>query len=173
MGNLTFELVPSQTASGPQAIARIQAVNAEFRGAIKSLIEDAVAEGVRVARESAPRGEMFRHHGPTIADSIMAEPVRYHPGGAGGGGYYEASFSASSLIAPHLKFVFEGTGERGERPTGLIRPSQGNVMAIQKEGEGVHFRAWARGQFPQQRWWEDAEAHADEVLAAGVRSLGI
>lgn len=173
MGNLSFQVVPERNADGPRAIARIQATGAEFRGAIKELIEEAVAEGVRYAKTHAPRGDSF-HHQNRIEDAITADPIRYHPGGAGGGGYYEASFSASSEIAPHLEFVFEGTGERGKDPH-LIRPSQGNlhkVMAIEKNGEPVSFVRWTRGQYPQQLWWEDAEAHTDAVLSEGVRNIG-
>jgi hypothetical protein len=172
MGNLVFEVVPDRTNDGPRAIARIQAVGAEFRGAIKALIEEAVSEGVRVAKAEAPSGRDSRHE-IRIVDAITSTPVVYHPGGAGGGGFYEATIEASALVAPHLRWVFEGTGLHDPQGAHLIRPSHGNVMGIQKEGEPTSYVRWTRGQARQQRWWEEAEQATDTVLAAGVRSLGL
>lgn len=174
MGNLDFYVTPSQPDSVPQLTARIKAVSSELRDEVRAILKEAVAEGARVARIEAPRGNPGEgQRGRRISDSIVTGPIRYHPGGGGGGGYYEMSLEASSEIAPHLPFVFEGTGERGEFPTGKILPAKGNVMVIEKQGEGASFVRWTRGQMPQQKWWQDAHAAVEERLDFGFRSMQI
>lgn len=168
----------SYAVSGPDSIpvttARIRAVGAELRGLTTELLKHALEEGQRVAIREAPRAALFQgHEGQRISNSIHVSTIVYRPGGAGGGGFYEASLHADGDEAPHLLWVFQGTGERGIEPTGKIGPAHGNVMEIQKEGEEVRFRTFQRGQHPQQRWWEEARLRVEEVLETGVREIEI
>lgn len=170
MGNLVWSVIPESHYDGPRAIVKIKAVNEELQGKIKGLIEEAVAEGVIRARREAPRGP--RHSGPRIMDSVFAEPIRYHPGGAGGGGFFEGSFKASSEITPHLAWVFRGTGEHGPRAQ-LITPRYKKAMMTEWWGDGKTFFKSSKGQFPQQRWWTDAEERATRVLSTSIRHLDL
>lgn len=166
---MRFEIKQGHSTSGPELTARLQAVGAEFRGMIKTILEEAAEEGRRVAQAGAPRSGILRHNdGARISDSIQVTPVRFAAGGAGGGGFYEVSLSASTLIAPQLRYVLEGTANRG---AGKIYPARGNVLAIDKGGEGVHFRRWVHGQAPQTRWWEDAQDAVSASVEAGIESM--
>lgn len=146
-----------ETRGFTEISARLEAVNREFRGLIKDMIKNAQEEGKRVAIREAPRGPILRRNEHSrISDAIVSEPIVYRPGGAGGGGDYEGSIRAEARIAPHLGFVYEGTGNKTGH--GLeIRGNLGSIMVLQKGGEEVKFRRAVSGQRPQQRWWLDAE----------------
>lgn len=108
----------------------------------------------------------------TIAGSIRKLETAYRPGGAGGGGFFEVRVGPGEDAPEHLRWVMGGTGEYG--PLGrVIRGHNGGVLAIQKRGEGVRFRQFARGQRPQRQWYDDAVDVADQIVAEGIRSLRI
>lgn len=163
-----YEITPDRPDAIPQATARIQAVGKELRDEIRALIAEAVDEGRRVAEQEAPRGEERFHEGGRIRDAIRVSEVRYAPGGAGGGGFYEADLYASSDIAPQVRFVMEGTADEGR---GLITPAHGNVFPIEKEGEGIRYRSWVHGQRPQTAWWDHAREATRHYIEAGLDSI--
>lgn len=170
--NLHFEITPEHPGEIPEVTARIQAVDKELRGFIREAIESALEAGRTIAEATAPRGEprKFRE-GVSIRDAIRISETVYAPGGAGGGGFYEGTLYVDSALAPQIEFVMEGTADEGR---GLIRPSQGNlhgVLAIEKEGEGVHFRRWVHGQAPQTAWWDTAHEEVEHVLQAEIDSI--
>jgi hypothetical protein len=145
---------------------RIRATRDEFRDATRAIMEDAIAHGAATARALAPRGPIRAGNvGRRIVDSIQEEiSPRPTPGGAGGGAYWEGSFHASAMISPHLRFVMEGT-------RGVIRPARGNVLALQKEGEEVHFRRWVSGQSPQASWWDAAQEETNRYVSDHVDAI--
>lgn len=171
--NLDFNIREAGGSGGRTAVVGMRAVQKDLQEFIKGLVERAAKEGQRVAEAEAPRGKSEPRDGRRIVDSIKVGHVHYSPGGLGGGGSYEVELYADGAIAPHLRYVYEGTANEG---TGFIRPAKGNiagVLAIEKEGEGVHFRRWARGQKPQREWWRQGQRAAEEVIAEGIRTLRI
>lgn len=172
MGNLVWSVVPDHTNSGPRAILKIKAVNEEIQSKIKSLIEEAVEEGVIRAKREAPKGK-GHHFGARIEDSIYAEPIRYHPGGAGGGGFFEGSFRASNEIAPHLEWVYLGTGLRNILHPHRIYPLPPRRVMMSEYWGGREYFTSSQGQFPQQRWWADAEERAERKLSTSIRHLDL
>lgn len=166
---MRFEIEPEYPGQIAEVSARIQAAGREFRDQIKAVLEEAAETGRKVAEAGAPRDLTFKNNGRRISDSILVDNVRYAPGGSGGGGNYEIRLYASGAIAPHLRYVFEGTGGRDRK----IYPAHGNVLAIQKEGEEVSFRRWTHGQDPQTAWWEDAHYAMEDAITAGVQRMNV
>lgn len=178
MPNIDFDIVESPG----ETEVRVQAVRTEFANEVRTIVSEAVRRGAERARELAPRSDLFRNEGRRISDSIHYELPGYLPGGAGGGGEYEARFFASSDIAPHLKYVMEGTANDG---AGHIFPAGGNlatasrghhftmsgVLAIEKEGEGVSFVRWVRGQRANSLWWEFATGVAERYVEERVHDI--
>jgi hypothetical protein len=137
---------------------RLRAINKEYRDQIISAVEKASQEAGAYMASHVPQhsGKLFR--------AINVEPVRYHPGGAGGGGFYEANVGVDETQAPHAIFVIEGTGiYHREGSRGNIRPASGNVMAFVDAGKEV-FAAYTKGQEPQSAWFEVAQEVADAVI---------
>lgn len=167
---MRYEIEPEYPGQVPELIARIQATGAEARGFIKELLQESAELGRRVAESQAPRGNLFDHHGGGISDSIQISSIRYAPGGAGGGGFYEIDLYADSAIAPHLKYVFEGTADEG---VGKIYPARGNVFTFQKDGEERKFRPWIHGQRPQTAWWEHAHDAVDANISSGIQGMNL
>ena len=166
---MEFEIKPEHPGQIPEVTARIRSLGPELRGMIKDVLREAAEEGRKVAEARAPRGQDdWKNYGRRISDSIQVSEVRFAPGGAGGGGFYQITLYASSDIAPHLPFVFEGTADEG---AGKIYPSKGNVLALDKGGEGVHFRSWVHGQAPQTEWWEDAHVAVEQSINTNVRGM--
>jgi hypothetical protein len=165
MPNLDFKV----TRSPAEVEVRIKAMRTKIAGEISDIVAEAARLGADEARALAPRSGIFRNEGRRISDSIQYEDSRFSAGGAGGGGSYRARFYASSTIAPQLSYVLEGTGGQGN----IIRPTRGNVLALQKEGEGVHFRRWVHGQDPQTAWWEAAHEVAERFVAERIHDISI
>lgn len=159
---MNFEIIPSRPDSIAELTVRMRALGGELRGQTRGVIAEALRIGQLTAEREAPRGPILeRNDGRKIADSINVDDANYSPGGSGGGGFYEGRLYADSTIAPHLQYVMEGTADQGR---GLIRPSRGNVLVFQKEGETVRFRPWVHGQRANTRWWDDAHAAVLESL---------
>lgn len=168
---MEFEIRPEYPGQIPEVEARIQATGAEFRGMIKEVLREAAETGRKVAEAGAPRGPILeRNDGGRISDSIQISDVNYRPGGAGGGGFYTIRLFASSAIAPHLKYVFEGTADQG---AAKIYPARGNVLVLDKGGEGRKFVKWVHGQRAQTGWWEDAHIAVEGEIEAGVRGMNL
>jgi hypothetical protein len=163
------ENVPGRT--GRETVVKIRAVNEEIRSSIIETITEAVAEGESVAKAKVPHGRGGGRGHVRLSNAIKAGPVRYHPGGAGGGGFYEASLEVDASIAPQARWVMEGTGEYADLPFGRIYPARGNVMVIMKQGESPSFVRWSRGQRPNTLWWEDANRRMEDSVARGIRNI--
>jgi hypothetical protein len=135
----------------------------EFREEIREAVEDAVeAAGTYMALHVPYHsGKMYR--------AINVSKPKFHAGGAGGGGFYEAHAGLDETIAPHAEHVIEGTGLFNRTtPTNGIYPATGNVFAFEKNGEGTVYAAWTKGQEPQRAWFEDAQDIARDVIARKV-----
>jgi hypothetical protein len=125
-------------------------------------------------RFAAQLSEGLLKSGNTIARSIRKAETVFHAGGAGGGGFYEVRVGPGRDAPEHLTYVMEGTGLYGSLGTVIrARMSGGHrgVLAIQKRGEGVRFRTFARGQRPQRQWYDDAVQVADQFVEEGLRSI--
>lgn len=135
----------------------------EFRDDIIDTMESAAQ------RAGSYMGSHVPYHSGKLYQAINVGPVQYRPGGAGGGGSYEVHVGVDRTQAPHAEFVIEGTGIfNREHPTNGIFPSQGNVFAFEKNGEGTVFTAWTRGQEPQREWFEDAQDLARTIIARKI-----
>jgi hypothetical protein len=171
MPNLTYTIRKAGPPhDGPTAIVGIHTFTKELREALKGVLEDALSQGHHTAVALAPRGKEDKNRGRRISDAIRTEDRPYHPGGHGGGGYYEAALIADANISPQVRYVFEGTAEEGR---GNIYPAHGNVLRIEKEGEGVKFRPSVRGQKPQTEWWEAAQREMENFIQDRIRTLGL
>lgn len=130
-------------------------------------IIDAVNEAAKKAGTHMALHVPF--HSGKMYRAINVGKAKFHPGGAGGGGTYEAHAGVDEAIAPHTRYVIEGTGiYNREAPTNGIYPATGNVFAFQKNGEETVFAAWTRGQMPQREWFEDAQEIARNEIARKV-----
>ena len=135
---------------------------------VRDMIHESVRRGAATARRLAPRGPILeRNDGRTIRDSVQEEYDPFAPGGRGGGGAYEARFYASGNIAPHLRYVLEGT--KDVEP--ITSTTKGNVMAMQKGGEKPVFRYEVSGQEANPYWWEAAREEAEIYLNQRIASL--
>lgn len=169
---LNWSIEPAEYNSAHRVAVKIKATGERLRAQTQELVQDAVLEGLRIAKRDAPRGKTYEKRGNIrLVDGITATPVTYHPGGTGGGGYWEAHLVADSTVAPQLKWVMEGTGIRADPPRGRITPATGNVMVVQKLGEGPHFIRSAKGQRPQTEWWTRAHARMESVVEDGVNTI--
>jgi hypothetical protein len=135
---------------------RLRAINKDYRDQIIGAVEKASVEAGTYMAAHVPfhSGKLFR--------AIEVGPVKYHAGGAGGGGFYEARVGVNEDLAPHAIWVIEGTGIHGEG-RGNIQPANGNVMVFTSRGEKV-FAASTEGQEPQSAWFEVAQEVADAVI---------
>lgn len=168
--NLQFTINDEGGRGGRTAILGIRAAETEIHDFVLDLIQEAVEEGERVAKALAPRSNEERNRGRHIADAIRIEGREYRAGGQGGGGTQQVSLVADGEIAPQLVYVYEGTADEG---TGHIYPARGNVLRLEKNGEGPRFRPRVRGQKPQRDWWEAAQDAMDSYIKQRVRESGI
>jgi len=123
-------------------------------------------------------------HVPTYDTYLMNHIDRdgpvWMPGGAGGGGTWQAVVGIKEGRSRHPLYVEQGTGIYAGK--GLIWASgvkgltgrYQKVMTFQKHGEPRKFRSWTRGQPPQQYFygtWRALNAFAMAKMAAR-RALG-
>lgn len=146
---------------------RIQAGGARLRREIMDILDEASQEALDRMQLRVPRGRNPDGH-RTIASSLRRTPVRYQPGGFGGGGFYEVEVGPEDPPA-HLDYILDGTDDvdlwRGHGNFG--------VMAIQKLGEPVRFRTSRKGQEPQTEWIIEAQQVANSLIAQRVARLSI
>lgn len=140
-------------------------VEANAKEQTRHIIEHSARSAEAVMLAKVPRSNSGNRD--TIAASIRSVS-EYHPGGAGGGGFYEARVGPGEDAPGHLRYVMEGTGLFGSGS--LIRSASGGVLAIEKRGEGVHFRTFSRGQRAQTQWYDDAIQAAELSMETGVRT---
>ena len=134
----------------------------EYRDEIRETLEEAAEKAGLYMTTHVPydRGQLF--------SAIEVSPIRYAPGGSGGGGYYEIEVGVDESTAPHAEWVLEGTGLfNRENPTNGIFPD-GNALRWHGQ-EGKIFAAWTKGQKPQREWFEGAIRLADAIVDRKVR----
>lgn len=174
-GNFGNFLDMDYEGDSPMAVAIKVKGRAEYMGhAVKNLAEDAARRGAEVMRTEAPRGETGQ-----LANRIDFSDADWHPGGAGGGGFWEAVAGVIDTGDDYPLYVFHGTNEEGrslwtalERAgvgnlgqgiAGVIRPAEGNVFPIHTAG-GLIYRMWQRGQEPQQDWVLHAQEETNRFI---------
>lgn len=126
---------------------------------------DAAANQMTLHWEAAP------HHGTreeSIASSIGTTPPVFHPGGAGGGGYWEVHAGPGPDRPEHFEYVWRGTGIYG--PTHMpYRSGTGQAMPVPGYGRG--FAQHVAGQPPQQEWFAEAQRTAEAFVAEGIQRI--
>lgn len=131
---------------------------------IEHLIKEAAAIGNEGLKAKVPRSG--RHDHPTISAAVRGK-AEFKPGGAGGGGYWEARVGIDEERAPsHLKYVLEGTGRHGPFGTRIDAGSH-HPFTIMKEG-ALNFRMWSGGQRPNRRWLTVAQGAARAHIIDGL-----
>lgn len=143
--------------------AKLTLAEQRLRRSLRGMIAGVANYGVYWMRLYVPKGETRR-----ILQATDASSATWRPGGAGGGGQWEAVVGVKRT-APHAAFVASGTGIYAGR--GLIRPRHGggpggfafisttgfgsgkgrrnNVLTFQKKGEPRRFVAFVTGQRAQ------------------------
>lgn len=152
---------------------REEGIDAAIRfRAVKDFKDDIIATMERAAHEA---GTYMATHAPyhsgALYRSINVGPIVYRPGGAGGGGFYEIEVGVNEEMAPHARYVIEGTGIYGESPTNGIFPTNRKFMAFDKMGEETVFTRWTRGQRPQREWFEDAQELAQNIISRAIHGI--
>lgn len=166
---------------------RMRAVSGDYRESVRRAVDAAVRAAGQHMTEHAPQGETGR-----LRQAVTVTDAKFEPGGAGGGGSYSAHAGVASHVAPHAKWVIEGTGEHG--PFGVpIRADQfgdaplqkqrykkvikgervriNRVFAFEKAGEGTVFATTTKGQKAQTEWFVEAQRKATRVLARRLREV--
>lgn len=137
-------------------LLRIRAVQGE-KDSLRRVLDNAAEHAFRHMRMHVPIGETAQ-----LEFSIRKGPVKWHPGGAGGGGYHEVEVGPGERAPEHLDFVFGGTSDLFNTP-----------MRIQKQGEPAHWIMHRRGQQPQTEWVTDAQDEAREWIRRGISELDL
>jgi hypothetical protein len=135
----------------------IRAVEGELGRELRRLLDEAAERAYRTMRTKVPIGETAQ-----LEFSIRKGPLTFHPGGAGGGGFYEIEVGPGENAPEHLDFVFGGTSD-------LF----GKAMRIQKHGEPAHWIERRRGQPPQTEWVTDAQEEAREWIRRGLNEMDL
>jgi hypothetical protein len=150
---------------------RFRAVR-DYREEILDAMNNAAEDAVAYAQFNIPyrSGEASRAIGKT--------PVKYLPGGVGGGGTYEVLVGVDRDKAPHVRFLLYGSGIYSQDgpggnvnidPGNVITGGRGNVMVFTTDiGEKV-FTMWTRGQRPRDAWWIGAIEIADSIIREKIR----
>ncbi len=153
-----------------KAVARLRGMGKPDQ--MRKLVEDAAKAAASKMYVEAPVGKTGG-----LKRRIDWSHAFFHPGGAGGGGYWEAHAGVTAGD-PYPTHVFHGTGIYG--PTGeRIKPATGNVMVLyglEKSREfdfsknnvvlgkpriGPIYTRSIKGQRPQQHWVEAGQDTAD------------
>jgi hypothetical protein len=146
-----------------EAVLRFRAI-AGLKDQVRDALQLAADVGADYMKTHVPfyEGAMYR----AIFSMVGTD---YLPGGAGGGGYYEARFGLDATQAPHAEHVIEGTGIFGPRRN-IIRTTNDGPMRFEARGNIV-FAQSTIGQPPQTEWFEDAIELALQVLEAELYGI--
>jgi len=131
---------------------------------IKQTLVRAALRAEKILEAEVPHGETH-----ALANSIRMSPLKYSPGGAGGGGFWEIEVSVGEGV-PYVQNVVEGTGIFGPRAFPIYPKNPKGVMAFSKNGEFV-FTKWVRGQEPDDLWIVHAQDAAQEEVDEGLRRI--
>lgn len=158
-----------ETKGDTDLLVRLRGVREVLDYQIRAIVEHAAevaADQMTRHWEDAPhRGG---HEGQTIAESIRVTPAVFHPGGAGGGGYWEVSAGPGPDKPEHFEYVWRGTGVFG--PSHMpYKSSGGGPMPVPGYGRG--FAQKVAGQHPQQEWFAEAQRTAERAVAEGIQGI--
>lgn len=158
---------------------KIRGLGERLKKDIVEAISEAANEAETLLKEGAPVGETGR-----LKQSVHNGGVSFHPGGLGGGGFYEVDVSVGEGV-PYLRHVVEGTGIHAGR--GNITPNTASMMhwegakiwgnpLIAKKGISAknaksHWAKETSGQKGQDEWIIAANAKANEVMERKVREI--
>lgn len=188
---MQFSVENIEAVERVQADIRLRAVPG-FREEVRDAVNSAVGAAWLHAFEHVPVKT-----GNTRAAIHMTPAPKYRPGGAGGGGSWEASVGVDTTLAPQAAWLLSGTGIYGPEdrtikprlraPAGSIFPSmregreilrrssrgKGGVLTFQKVGEERRFRPEVTGQEAQTEWWFGALDVARAVLNERIHSFDL
>jgi hypothetical protein len=151
-----------------EMVLRIQALKG-FRDKVKELLDLAANDAGSYMKTHVPF-----HSGAVYRAIFVHTQSTYRPGGAGGGGSYEAVVGIDTVEAPHAETLLTGSGIfNTDEPKNGIYPAQGNVMVFRGAAGEKVFTAWTRGQEPQRAWYDDALELAARTIQAGIFGLDI
>lgn len=85
-------------------LIRVRAIEEKMQEDMKVAITEGSETAYRIMLNRVPRGETGK-----LAGSIQQLPIRYSPGGPGGGGFWESEIIAGEGV-PYANIVLEGSG---------------------------------------------------------------
>lgn len=158
-------------------MVRIKAI-AGLKDDIKWIATEAAKVGADVMRAGAPRKS------GQLAARIDWTEARFHLGGAGGGGFWEANAGVRSEPGNNYPtHVFTGTGIYGPYGTPVV-PATGNILVLNdyksrdmvsgvagKARPGPIYTRHVKGQRPQTEWVHDANDAAAHFVAVRLSSI--
>lgn len=151
-GNFSIEV----EESGPGISVELPGIAARQVAHMRDVAEGAAKVGAAWMRWMAPK------RSSDLANAVTSTDAVWHPGGLGGGGYWEAETYISEEEEDKARWVFEGTGifKDGATDADRIYPSTGNILAFMHNGHMVFARS-VKGQEPQTEWVTGAQEAAD------------
>jgi len=156
----------SEVKGDQEALIRMRGIREVLDHQIRDIVQQA---GEAAADEMVSYWAATPHHNSdenSIAASIrVTEPI-FHPGGAGGGGYWEVTAGPGPDRPEHFEYVWHGTGIHGptHMPYGSRKP-----MPIMEPGRPFSYKV--AGQRPQQAWFEVASRIAAAHVAEGIQRI--
>lgn len=102
-------------------LIRVRAIEAEMQEDMKEAIVEGSETAYKIMLNEVPRGETGK-----LAGSIQQLPLRYSPGGAGGGGFWESEVIVGEDV-PYANVVLEGSGVFYLGAPHPITASNGNI----------------------------------------------
>lgn len=166
-----FEIVVEEHGT----IAKVKGTTDRLVEQSKRIVEDAAEASSRTMFYFAPssgRGANPNQGTETLKSRISWSRARWHPGGLGGGGTWEAvaGVKRSPLHPDPMQdpatFVYEGTGLFGPLHR-LIVPRSGNFLVFM-DGARKVFTKHVKGQPPKRLWVTAAQDRANAVVAARI-----
>lgn len=139
---------------------------------LPALSSEAAQRGV--TRKTPPRTR------PKLKNRMKAFPPTWHPGGAGGGGYWEARFGVAGVGIRPLShdpafIVAHGSGIRGDQYAShhrITASTPGNVLTFMHQGRQV-FAQSVGGQRPQHRWIDAGRNAAKAEIRRRIVELDV
>lgn len=143
-----------------------------FKARVRTMGEKAVIDVAAWTEEAARAAVSIMHLGVPRDSGLLSTAIRitgpiYRPGGLGGGGVYETRVDIDPFVAPHYRYVMEGTGMHYARSPHMIQSSK-PMRWFDIAGSKV-FRMSSEGQEPQNEWYDEgilaAQEHLDQMVA--------
>jgi hypothetical protein len=162
-----------------RVMASIRAIGLGLEEEMHKILEDAAREGERVAKSGVPKGrsgELEQAITVIHGNAFHAGGGYRDPGGAWrpGGGEYQATLKASGSIAPHLRWIWSGSGiHHIPQPHRAFNARWPNRAMEFDTRRGHFFRYRVKGQLPQREWWLAAEQTVETVVATRVASMNL